>query len=76
MKLILILTFSFFSVFAASENPVYGKNGMIVSTSKQASQAGIEILKKVEMQLMLPLQLALLSPLHLQAMETLAEVVS
>ena len=46
MKLILILTFSFFSVFAASENPVYGKNGMIVSTSKQASKAGIEILKK------------------------------
>ena len=46
VKFILILTFSLFSIFAASEDPVYGENGMIVSTSKQASQAGIEILKK------------------------------
>lgn len=46
VKLIIILTFSLISIFAASDDPVYGKNGMIVSTSRQASQAGIEILKK------------------------------
>ena len=33
-------------LFAASSDPVFGKNGMVVSTSRQASEAGIEILKK------------------------------
>lgn len=32
--------------FAANSNPVFGKNGMVVSTSRQASEAGIKILKK------------------------------
>ena len=51
----LILTtfvFSFHILIAASSDPVFSENGMIVSTSKQASEAGIEILKivkKVEM---------------------------
>ena len=31
---------------AATSNPEYGQNGMVVSTSSQASEAGIEILKK------------------------------
>ncbi|MDC0480236.1 gamma-glutamyltransferase [Candidatus Marinimicrobia bacterium] len=38
--------FSFQLLTAANSNPVFGKNGMIVSTSKQASEAGIQILKK------------------------------
>jgi gamma-glutamyltranspeptidase/glutathione hydrolase len=43
----LILLFLFpFSIFAASDEPIFGENGMVVSTSKQASNAGIEILKK------------------------------
>ena len=33
-------------VFPASSDPVFGKNGMIVSTSRHASEAGIKILKK------------------------------
>lgn len=33
-------------VFSATPNPVFAKNGMVVSTSRQASEAGIEILKK------------------------------
>ena len=33
-------------LISAYPDPVFGKNGMIVSTSKQASEAGIEILKK------------------------------
>ena len=41
-----ILVFSFQVLIAASSDPVFGKNGMIVSTSKQASEVGIEILKK------------------------------
>ncbi len=32
--------------FAANSNPVFGENGMVVSTSRQASEAGIKILKK------------------------------
>ncbi|SVB28183.1 uncharacterized protein METZ01_LOCUS181037, partial [marine metagenome] len=32
--------------YSASSDPVFGKNGMVVSTNRQASQAGIEILKK------------------------------
>jgi acetyl-CoA acetyltransferase len=34
------------SIHAANPDPVYGENGMVVSTSRQASEAGIEILKK------------------------------
>ena len=33
-------------ISAATSNPEYGRNGMVVSTSSQASEAGIEILKK------------------------------
>ena len=43
-----ILVFSFQILIAASSDPVFGENGMIVSTSKQASEAGIEILKIVK----------------------------
>ena len=44
----IVIFFIFFQKFilAATTNPEYGQNGMIVSTSKQASEAGIEILKK------------------------------
>ena len=39
--------FQFLSaLWSASPDPVFGEKGMVVSTSKQASQAGIEILKK------------------------------
>ena len=41
-----ILVFSLHILIAASSDPVFGENGMVVSTSKQASEAGIEILKK------------------------------
>ncbi len=33
-------------ISGASPDPVFGENGMVVSTSKQASEAGISILKK------------------------------
>ena len=33
-------------LISAYPDPIFGKNGMIVSTSKQASEAGIEILKR------------------------------
>ena len=33
-------------LFSAHPNPIYGKNGMIVSTSREASLVGINILKK------------------------------
>ena len=33
-------------LFSAHSKPIYGKNGMIVSTSKKASLVGIDILKK------------------------------
>ena len=33
-------------ISAATSNPEYGQNGMVVSTSSHASEAGIEILKK------------------------------
>ena len=42
-----LFLFQFLSaLWSASPHPVFGENGMVVSTSKQASQAGIEILKK------------------------------
>ncbi|MCH7612239.1 MAG: gamma-glutamyltransferase [Candidatus Marinimicrobia bacterium] len=47
IKIILLLLFvSTFHIHGASQNPVFAKNGMVVSTSLQASEAGIEILKK------------------------------
>ncbi len=33
-------------LFAATPDPVFAENGMVVSTSHQASEAGVEILKK------------------------------
>ncbi|MBI3124309.1 MAG: gamma-glutamyltransferase [Ignavibacteriales bacterium] len=43
--LILIITLSFAS-YAQEGNPVYAKNGMVVSASTLASQIGLEILKR------------------------------
>ena len=45
-KLLLVFTLVFTLLFGANRNPVFGKNGMVVSTSSQASEAGIEIMKK------------------------------
>lgn len=46
-KFIITLLFLFSNqVFSAAPTPVFAKNGMVVSTSRQASEAGIEILKK------------------------------
>ena len=44
----IVILFIFFQKFilAATTNPEYGQNGMIVSNSRKASEAGIEILKK------------------------------
>ena len=33
-------------IYCASEDPVYGRNGMVVSTSNEASLVGVNILKK------------------------------
>ena len=46
MLQLLLLILLIEPIFGASSNPVYGENGMVVSTSRQASQAGIDILKK------------------------------
>ena len=46
MQSLIILFLSTFFLFAASEEPIFGENGMVVSTSHHASEAGIEILKK------------------------------
>ncbi len=46
MKYIFMLIFLYCLIFPASEDPIFGENGMVVSTSKQASEAGVEILKK------------------------------
>ena len=43
---LLLLSFYMKPLLGASSNPIYGQNGMVVSTSQQASQAGIDILKK------------------------------
>ena len=43
---LLLLSFYMKPLLGASSNPIYGENGMVVSTSQQASQAGIDILKK------------------------------
>ena len=42
----LLLNNFFLPIYGASPDPVFGQNGMVVSTSKQASEAGISILKK------------------------------
>jgi len=44
--LIALLTVFTVQVFAQSRDPVRGKNGMVVSASKIASQVGVDILKK------------------------------
>ena len=43
---IITSNFLFQLLFAANSDPIFGENGMIVSTSRQASQAGIDILQK------------------------------
>ena len=42
----LILFFFHNLIYCASEDPIYGKNGMVVSTSNEASLVGVNILKK------------------------------
>ncbi len=42
--LIILLIFS--TLYGASPDPVFAENGMVVSTSRHASEAGIEIMKK------------------------------
>ena len=49
MKIQIIYYFIIFSInplFSAQPNPIHGKNGMVVSTSRDASLVGINILKK------------------------------
>ncbi|MFQ6612254.1 MAG: gamma-glutamyltransferase, partial [Fidelibacterota bacterium] len=47
LKIFTALLFSSnFTALAAQPEPIHGINGMVVSTSKQASEAGIKILKK------------------------------
>ncbi len=49
MKYCLILTTIIFSILSngcLDQTPPYGKNGMVVSTSRHASQVGIDILQK------------------------------
>jgi len=43
---ILLLITVISSLYAASPNPVFGENGMVVSTNVHASEAGVAILKK------------------------------
>lgn len=45
-KIFIILTLGPTLIYCASQNPVFGENGMVVSTSRQASEVGIEIMKK------------------------------
>jgi len=46
MKLILTAVIIFTTLFGSHPRPVFGKNGMVVSTNWYASQVGIDILKK------------------------------
>jgi len=41
----IFLTYSFFTISNAQENPYFAKNGMVVSASQLASQVGIDIMK-------------------------------
>ncbi len=45
-KIFIVIALVFTLLNGASRNPVFGENGMVVSTSQQASEAGIEIMKK------------------------------
>ena len=45
-KIYLIITLVFTTLNGASPQPVFAQNGMVVSTSSQASEAGIQIMKK------------------------------
>ena len=45
-KILLVLTLICTMLFGASPKPVFAKNGMVVSTSRHASEAGIEIMKR------------------------------
>jgi len=45
-KFALIIIFSTNYLYTAEPDPVFATNGMVVSTSRQASQAGVDILKK------------------------------
>ncbi|MFN3695269.1 MAG: gamma-glutamyltransferase, partial [Ignavibacterium sp.] len=42
----ILLIALYLNVFAEAPDPVQGRNGMVVSASKPASEVGIEILKK------------------------------
>jgi len=46
ISLLTIFFLLFASSFGAANHPTYGERGMVVSTSRQASEVGIEILKK------------------------------
>lgn len=46
IRYILITCLLFSVLFSASPSPVYAKNGMVVSTSRHASEAGVQILKR------------------------------
>ena len=47
MKIYILLLITIISsLYAASPNPVFGENGMVVSTNVHASEAGVAILKK------------------------------
>jgi gamma-glutamyltranspeptidase/glutathione hydrolase len=45
-KIFIVIALVFTLLNGASRNPVFGENGMVVSTSQQASEAGIKIMKK------------------------------
>ena len=45
-KIYLIITLVFTTLNGASPYPVFSENGMVVSTSRQASETGVEIMKK------------------------------
>jgi len=45
-KIFIVIALISTILIGASRNPVFGENGMVVSTSQQASEAGIEIMKK------------------------------
>ena len=58
----------------AGPDPVFGENGMVVSTSRHASIAGIEILKRAGMLLMLLVPQVLSWQSHHLQMEILVAV--
>jgi gamma-glutamyltranspeptidase/glutathione hydrolase len=46
MKKLILLFVSTIHLYGASPDPVFAENGMVVSTSRHASEVGIEIMKK------------------------------